>query len=120
MSDRNTSDDSERQNRTQFAAPAASSEATVKQTRGSPFAADCDHVNFHSVTLHDNLATIVVSYAANVRKWRQNLHYKVSSQQTLKTNNEYVPKSSQIKLDIAGEKGTKECDYFQYLIETHQ
>ena len=43
----------------------------------------------------------------------QNLHYKISSQQKLKTKDEYVPKSTQIKLELAVEKGTKEGEAFQ-------
>ena len=50
---------------------------------------------------------------------RQNLHYKISSQQKLKTDNEYVPKSAHIKLDMDVEKGTKEGEAFQDLSENH-
>ena len=50
---------------------------------------------------------------------RQNLHYKISSQQKLKTKDEYVPKSAQIKLELAVEKRTKECKYFQSLTNKH-
>ena len=50
---------------------------------------------------------------------RQNLHYKLSSQQKLRTDDEYVPKSAQIKLDMAVEKGTKEVEAFQAHSEKH-
>ena len=49
--------------------------------------------------------------------WRQNLHYKISSQQKLKTDDEYVPKCAQIKLEQAVEKRTKEGEAFQALFE---
>ena len=39
---------------------------------------------------------------------RQNLHYKISSQHKLKSEDEYFPKSAQIKLELTIEKGTKE------------
>ena len=47
----------------------------------------------------------------------QNLHYKISSQQIMKTENEYVPKSAQIKLEMAVEKVTKVGEAFQALSE---
>ena len=50
---------------------------------------------------------------------RQNLHYKIASQQKLKTDKEYIPKSAQIKLEISVEKGTKEGEGFQALQEKH-
>ena len=100
MSDRNASDNSGRHKRTRFAALEAPSEATVKQTRGSPIAAARDHVNFHAVTLHDKLEKNVVCCATDFMTRRQNLHYKIYSQLKLKTGDEYVPKSSQIKLEL--------------------
>ena len=50
---------------------------------------------------------------------RQNLHYRISSQEKLKTEDEYVPKSTQIKLELAVEKGTNEGEAFQALSEKH-
>ena len=46
---------------------------------------------------------------------RQNLHYKIASQQKLKSDTEYIPKSSQIKLELSFEKGTKEGEALQSL-----
>ena len=43
---------------------------------------------------------------------RQNLHHNISIQQKPKTNDEYVPKSAQIKFELADEKGTKEDEDF--------
>ena len=37
----------------------------------------------------------------------------------LNSEDEYIPKSNQIKLDLAVEKGTKEGKAFQYLQEKH-
>ena len=108
MSDRNASANSGRNKTTRFAAPAAPSEATIKHTRVSRISVARDHVNFHAVTLHDKLEKIVVCCAAYFMKRSQNLHYKISSQQKMKTDNEYVPKSSQIKLELDFEKGTNE------------
>ena len=107
MSNRNASDESRRQKRTRFAAPAAPSEATVNQTRGSSIFTACDHVNFHAVTLHDKLAKIAVRCAADFMMQRQNLHSKISSQHKMKTEDEYIPNSAQIKLELAVEKVTK-------------
>ena len=50
---------------------------------------------------------------------RQNLHYKIASQQKLKTDKEYIPKSAQIKPELYVEKGTKEGKAFQALHEKH-
>ena len=50
---------------------------------------------------------------------RQNLHYKIASQQKLKSDTEYIPKSVQIKLDLSVEEGTKEGEAFQALQEKH-
>ena len=86
MSDRNASDDSGRQKRTRFATPAAPFEVTIKKTRGSPIAAVRDHVNSNAGTLHDKLAKIVVRCAADFMTRQQNLHYKIASQQKLKTD----------------------------------
>ena len=47
----------------------------------------------------------------------QNLHYKIASQQKLKSDTEYMPKSSKIKLELSVEKGTKEGKSFQDLQE---
>ena len=88
MSDGNASDDSGRQKRTRFATLAAPSEETIKKTRGSPIAAAQDHVNSHTGTLHDKLAKIVVRCSADFMTRRQNLHYKIASQQKLKTDKE--------------------------------
>ena len=71
------------------------------------------------MTLHDKLANIVVCCAADFMTRRQNLHYKISSQQILKTNNDYVPKSAQLKLELDIEKEKKEGEAFQYLSENH-
>ena len=50
---------------------------------------------------------------------RQNIHYKIASQQKLKSDSEYSPKSSQIKLELSVEKGEKESEAFQALQEKH-
>ena len=50
---------------------------------------------------------------------RQNMHYKIASQQKLKSDTEYIPKSAQIKLELYVEKGTKEGEAFQALQEKH-
>ena len=71
------------------------------QTCGSPIYAAWYHVNSHIVMINDNLAKKNVRCAADFMTWNQNLHYKISSQQILKTDNEYVPKSTQIKLKLA-------------------
>ena len=115
MYDRKASDDSGRQKRTRFATPAAPSEATIKKTRGSSIAAARDHVDFHSRTLHDKLAKIVVHCAADFMTRQHNLDYKIASQQNLKTDKEYIPKSTHIKLELSVEKGTKEVEAFQAL-----
>ena len=119
MSHGNASDDSGKQKRTCFATPSAPSEATVKKTRGSPIAANRDHVTSHAKTLNDKLAKIIVRCAANFMMRRHNIHYKIASQHKLKSDTEYIPKSSQIKLDLSVEKGTKEGENFQALQEKH-
>ena len=119
MSDRNASGDSGRHKRNHFATPEAPSEATVKQTRKSPIAADGYHVTYQAGTLHDKLAKIVVRCADDLMMRRQNLHYKIASQQKLKADTEYIPKSYQIKQDPSVEKGTKEGEAFQDLQEKH-
>ena len=119
MSDGNVSDDSRRQKRSCFTTPAAPSEATVKQTRRSPISAAQDHVTSHAGTLHDKLAKIVVRCAADFMTRRQNLHYNILSQQKLKSDTEYFPKSAQIKLELSVEKGMKEGKAFQDLQENH-
>ena len=48
---------------------------------------------------------------------RQYLHYKISSQQKLKTDNEYVPKSAQNKLELDVQKVKKEGRSLQALSE---
>ena len=88
MSNGQASDDSGRQKRTRFAATEALSEVTVLHTRGSPISTAQDHVNFHAVTIHDKLAKIVVLCAAYFMTQRQNLHYKISSQQRLNTEDD--------------------------------
>ena len=90
MSDRNASDDSGRQKRNRFATPAAPSEVTIKKTRGSPIATALDHSDSHAGTLHNKLAKIVVHCAADFMTRRQNLHYKIASQQNKKTDKEYI------------------------------
>ena len=50
---------------------------------------------------------------------QQNLHIKITSQQKLKTDKEYIPKSAQIKLKLSVEKETKEGGAFQALQEKH-
>ena len=117
MSDGNASDYSRRQKRTRFATPVSPSEATVKQNRESPIAAARDHVTSHARTLHDKLAKVVVRCAADFMTRRQNLHYKNASQQKLKSDTEYIPKSAQIKLELSAEKGMKEGKAFQDLQE---
>ena len=119
MSDGNASDNYGRKKRTRFAAPEEPSEVTLLQTRGSPFAAARDHVNFNAVTLHDKLEKIVVCCAADFMTRRQILYYNISSQQRLKTEDECVPKSTQIKLELAVFKLTKEGKAFQDLSEKH-
>ena len=108
MSDGNASNDSGRQKRTRFTTLAATSEETIKKTRGSPIAAARDHVNSHAGTLHDKLAKIVFRCAADFMTRRQNLHYKIASKKKLKTDKEYIPKSAQIKLELSVGKETKE------------
>ena len=119
MSNGNASDNSGRKKSICFAALSAPFEEMSKHTRGSLIVADRDYVNFHAVILHDKLAKIVVRRAADVMKRRQNLHYKFSSQQILKTEYEYVPKSANIKLELAVEKVTKEGEAFQFFTEKH-
>ena len=80
----------------------------IKNTSRSPIAADQDHVDSHAGTLHNKLTKIVVSCAADFMTRRQNLHNKIASQQKLKKDKEYIPKSAQIKLELSLEKGTKE------------
>ena len=62
---------------------------------------------------------IVVRCAADFTTQRQNLHYKIASQQKLKSDLEYIPKSAQLKLELSVEKGTKEGEDFQALQEKH-
>ena len=112
MSDRNASNNSERQKRSRFAAPSYPSEETVKQTHGSPIPADRNHVTSHAGTLHDKLEKIVVHCVTNFMTRRQNLHYKIASQHKLKSDAKYIPKSAQIKLELSIEKGTKEGKAF--------
>ena len=50
---------------------------------------------------------------------RQNLHYKIASQQKLKSDTEYIPKSAHIKLELSVEKDTKEGEAFQGLQDKH-
>ena len=50
---------------------------------------------------------------------RQNLHYKIASKHKLKPDDEYVPKSNQITLELSIENGTKEGEAFQDLSEKH-
>ena len=119
MSDGDASDDSGRQKRTRLATPAAPSEEKLRQTRRSPIATDRNHVNSHFVTLHDKLAKIVVRCAADFMTRRQNLHYNISSQYKLKSEDEYVPNYNHIKSELDVEKGTKEGGSFQSLIEKH-
>ena len=119
MSNGNASDESGRQKRTRFATLAATYEETARQTRGSSITAALDHVNSHTMTLHDKLAKTVVRCAADLMIRRQNLHYKISSQHKLKSGDEYVPKSAQIKLELTVEKVTKEGEDFQSLTEKH-
>ena len=111
MSNKNSSDDSGRQKRTRF--------ATVKHTCILTSAADQYHVNFHVVTINDKLEMFFVFCTPYFMTWRQNLQYKVSSQQKLKTDDEYVPKSAHIKSGLAVEKWTKEGKYFQALSDKH-
>ena len=103
MSDGNASDDYGRQKKTRFATPTAPSKATIKKTRGSPIAAARDHVDSHAGTLHDKLAKTVVRCAADFMTRQQNLLYKIASQQNMKTDKEYIPKSANIKLELSVE-----------------
>ena len=112
MSDGNTSEDSGRQKRTRSTTMAVPSEETVKKTRRSSIAAARDHVTSHAGMLHNKLAKFVVRCAADFMMRHQNLHYKIESQQKLKTDTEYIPKSAQIKLELFFEKGTKEGEAF--------
>ena len=100
MFDGNVSDNSGIQKRNWFATQAAPSEETAKKTRGSPIAASCDHVNCHAVTLLSKLTKMVVLCAADFMTRLQNIHYNISSQRKLKSNDRYIPKSNQIKLDL--------------------
>ena len=115
----NASEDSGRQKTTYYATPAAPSEVTVKLTRGSPISAARDHVTSHARTLHDKLAKIAVRCAANLMTWLQNLHYKIASKQMSKSDTEYIPKYTHIKLELSVEKGTKEGEAFHALQEKH-
>ena len=91
----------------------------VKQTRGSPLAAALDHTTFHAGRLHAKLAKIVFRCAANFMMRHKNIHYKIASQQKLKSDTEYIPKSAQKKLDLSVEKGKKEGEAFQALQVKH-
>ena len=71
------------------------------------------------MTLHDKLAKIVVRCTVDFMPRQHNLHYKIASQQKLKSDAEYIPKVSQIKLELSDEKGTKEGEAFQALQERH-
>ena len=119
MSDGNASDDSRRQNRTRFATPEAPYEVTVKQTCGSLIAAARDHVTSYDRTLHDKLAKIGVLCVADFMTQCRNLHYNIASQQKFKSYSEYIPKSSQIKLDLSIEKRTKEGEDLQFIQDKH-
>ena len=50
---------------------------------------------------------------------RQNIHYNIASQQKLKSDTDYIPKSDQIKLELSVKKGGKEGEAFQALQEKH-
>ena len=80
----------------------------MKQTRGWPISVARYHVNFHALTLHDKLEIVFVRCTADFMTRRQNLHFKIFSQHKLKNDNEYIPKSSQINLELDFEKVTKE------------
>ena len=108
MFDGNTSNNSGRQKRTRFATLAAPFEVTIKKTRGSPIATARDHINSHAGMLQEKLEKNVVRCAADFMTRRQNLHYKIASQQKLKSDSEYIPKYDHIKLELSVEKGTKE------------
>ena len=71
------------------------------------------------MTLHNKVAKTFVRFAAYFMTRRQNLHYNISSQQKLNTNDEYVPNSAQIKSEMAVEKVTKEVEDFQSLSNKH-
>ena len=75
-----------------------------------------DHVNSHAVTLHGKL---VVRCAAEFMTQRQNLHYKISSQHKLKSDDKHIPKSAQIKLELSVEKLNKKGEAFQALSKKH-
>ena len=90
--------------RTRFATLSDPFEETVKQTCGSPIAATRDHVTYHARTLHDKLAKNVVCCATDFMTRRQNLQYKIASQQKLKSDTKYIPKSAQIKTEQSVEK----------------
>ena len=47
------------------------------------------------------------------------LHYKISSQHKLKSDNEYVPNPAHIKLKLSVEMGTQEGKNFHDLSEKH-
>ena len=119
MSEGNASDDSGRQKRTHFVTPPALSKVTVNQTRGSHIAAAQEHVNSYSGTLHNKLAKTVVRCAANFMTRRQNMYYKIASQQKLKSDTEYIPKSGQIELGLSVDKRTNEGKAFQALQDKH-
>ena len=50
---------------------------------------------------------------------RQNLHYKIASQNKLKSVKEYIPKPAHMKLELSVKKGTTEVEAFQALQEKH-
>ena len=112
MSAGNASDDSGRQKRIRFSTLDVASEETARQSHGSPIATAQYHVNSHAVTLQDKLAKIVVRCASDFMTRQQNLHYKIASQHKLKSDDKYIPKSAQIKLELSVENGTKEGEAF--------
>ena len=91
----------------------------VRHNHGSTTDAARYHVNSNAVTLHNKLANTVVRCAADFMIRRDNLHYKIASQHKLKSDDEYVPKSAQIKLELSVEKGKTEAKDFQALSKNH-
>ena len=118
MSNRKVSEHSGRQKMTWFAAPIAPSEVMVLHTRGSPISAAQDHVNFHSVMLCDKWSNCL-SFAPQISWCGVKIYISRSQVKKLKTDNDYVPKSAQIKLELDVEKVTKEGKALQSLSEKH-
>ena len=71
------------------------------------------------MTHYDKLENIFVRCAADFITRRHNLHYKISSQHKLKSEDKYAPESAHIKLELYLEKITNEGESFQALSNKH-